>query len=119
CGGPPSRLRRISFFLSLSIPPRQVIHYSPPRRSSDLGPHGGARHPPPPRSATPARRRGGPGGGSWPTTPRLPPEAPPGAPPATLDRKSTRLNSSHVKISYAAFCLKKNTVNKNMKNHGL
>src|SRR5690606_39677387 len=24
-----------------------------------------------------------------------------------LDRKSTRLNSSHVKISYAAFCLKK------------
>src|SRR5690606_41422388 len=26
-----------------------------------------------------------------------------------LDRKSTRLNSSHVKISYAVFCLKKNT----------
>src|SRR5690606_39826934 len=25
------------------------------------------------------------------------------------DRKSTRLNSSHVKISYAAFCLKKKT----------
>src|SRR5690606_41807796 len=25
------------------------------------------------------------------------------------DRKSTRLNSSHVKISYAVFCLKKNT----------
>src|SRR5690606_40906554 len=24
------------------------------------------------------------------------------------DRKSTRLNSSHVKISYAVFCLKKN-----------
>src|SRR5690606_40788051 len=24
----------------------------------------------------------------------------------TLDRKSTRLNSSHVKISYAVFCLK-------------
>src|SRR5690606_39914174 len=38
------------------------------------------------------------------------------APPGTLpgrglrtkrDRKSTRLNSSHVKISYAVFCLKK------------
>src|SRR5690606_40277899 len=29
-----------------------------------------------------------------------------------LDRKSTRLNSSHVKISYAVFCLKKKT-NKN------
>src|SRR5690606_39725951 len=26
---------------------------------------------------------------------------------AALDRKSTRLNSSHVKISYAVFCLKK------------
>src|SRR5690606_39956760 len=26
---------------------------------------------------------------------------------ATVDRKSTRLNSSHVKISYAVFCLKK------------
>src|SRR5690606_41601044 len=28
-----------------------------------------------------------------------------------LDRKSTRLNSSHVKISYAGFCLK-NKINK-------
>src|SRR5690606_39349668 len=27
----------------------------------------------------------------------------------TQDRKSTRLNSSHVKISYAVFCLKKQT----------
>src|SRR5438874_7624237 len=26
-----------------------------------------------------------------------------------LDRKSTRLNSSHVEISYAVFCLKKKT----------
>src|SRR5690606_41049905 len=26
---------------------------------------------------------------------------------AVLDRKSTRLNSSHAKISYAAFCLRK------------
>src|SRR5207302_11144640 len=29
------------------------------------------------------------------------------APGETADRKSTRLNSSHVKISYAVFCLKK------------
>src|SRR5690606_40353198 len=29
----------------------------------------------------------------------------------TLDRKSTRLNSSHVKISYAVFCLKKKKPN--------
>src|SRR3989442_3318430 len=28
-----------------------------------------------------------------------------------LDRKSTRLNSSHVRISYAVFCLKKKTLN--------
>src|SRR3989442_14678297 len=27
---------------------------------------------------------------------------------ALIDRKSTRLNSSHVRISYAVFCLKKN-----------
>src|SRR5690606_16408662 len=32
--------------------------------------------------------------------------------PGTLDRKSTRLNSSHVKISYAVFCLKKKKHNK-------
>src|SRR5436309_6398026 len=31
----------------------------------------------------------------------------------TLDRKSTRLNSSHVKISYAVFCLKKKKKTKN------
>src|SRR5436309_6213880 len=31
---------------------------------------------------------------------------------ATADRKSTRLNSSHVKISYAVFCLKKKKKNK-------
>src|SRR5439155_24595595 len=29
--------------------------------------------------------------------------------PIALDRKSTRLNSSHVAISYAVFCLKKKT----------
>src|SRR2546430_12487964 len=28
----------------------------------------------------------------------------------TIDRKSTRLNSSHSQISYAVFCLKKKTV---------
>src|SRR5690606_41853500 len=32
---------------------------------------------------------------------------PPRRPPSAVDRKSTRLNSSHVKISYAVFCLKK------------
>src|SRR5690242_21530591 len=31
------------------------------------------------------------------------------------DRKSTRLNSSHMSISYAVFCLKKKTLEKNNK----
>src|SRR5690606_39405147 len=51
--------------------------------------------------------------------PSSPPSATSSRPPAPLsptgrlpprsDRKSTRLNSSHVKISYAVFCLKKPT----------
>src|ERR1022692_2640488 len=32
----------------------------------------------------------------------------------TLDRKSTRLNSSHLVISYAVFCLKKKKENKHV-----
>src|SRR5579871_3002728 len=38
----------------------------------------------------------------WPRSARSPSTWPPSA-----DRKSTRLNSSHVEISYAVFCLKK------------
>src|SRR5438067_13498998 len=35
-----------------------------------------------------------------------------------LDRKSTRLNSSHVSISYAVFCLKKkNNINSEFRNY--
>src|SRR5256885_6374582 len=33
--------------------------------------------------------------------------------PSNLDRKSTRLNSSHLVISYAVFCLKKKKNKKN------
>src|SRR5438045_8011056 len=33
----------------------------------------------------------------------------------TLDRKSTRLNSSHLGISYAVFCLKKKKIKKTNK----
>src|SRR5256885_8420178 len=36
-------------------------------------------------------------------------DAPDPAPVLALDRKSTRLNSSHLVISYAVFCLKKKT----------
>src|SRR5690606_39699320 len=69
------------------------------------------------RSATagPARHRAGPAAGISRTAPGAPcptpvgrRRLPPGPGPApTRDRKSTRLNSSHVKISYAVFCLKK------------
>src|SRR5256885_10657526 len=37
------------------------------------------------------------------------PRLSPAVGPAESDRKSTRLNSSHLVISYAVFCLKKNT----------
>src|SRR5690606_41653180 len=40
----------------------------------------------------------------------------PRAPTRSRDRKSTRLNSSHVKISYAVFCLKKKKNNNNETN---
>src|SRR5438874_4594706 len=33
-----------------------------------------------------------------------------GSSPNSIDRKSTRLNSSHVEISYAVFCLKKKKI---------
>src|SRR5690606_40357077 len=36
--------------------------------------------------------------------------APESRPNTAADRKSTRLNSSHVKISYAVFCLKKKRI---------
>src|SRR5690554_7364283 len=38
---------------------------------------------------------------------KAPATAPPEDTPQKTDRKSTRLNSSHVRISYAVFCLKK------------
>src|SRR5690349_22185351 len=39
----------------------------------------------------------------------VPVPPPTGDPGVLADRKSTRLNSSHVEISYAVFCLKKKT----------
>src|SRR5438067_7941063 len=45
-------------------------------------------------------------------TEEIPPTAQVESPPYRLaDRKSTRLNSSHVSISYAVFCLKKKNDN--------
>src|SRR2546421_8634858 len=41
----------------------------------------------------------------------------PDSPGRPLDRKSTRLNSSHDQISYAVFCLKKKNKTKHTKTH--
>src|SRR5690606_42104053 len=85
------------------------LHSFPTRRSSDLGRRRG-------QLLRAGRRRDGQALAE--REPCLPFAAPgPGpAPPGLFlrlllsgraDRKSTRLNSSHVKISYAVFCLKK------------
>src|SRR5438874_9106270 len=58
-----------------------------------------------PRTARPARAQGSPR--HRPAAPRRPRGDPPRRPGPPRDRKSTRLNSSHVEISYAVFCLKK------------
>src|SRR5690606_42026575 len=81
------------------------LHSFPTRRSSDLvrvvvrafrsRPRKGGG--PRPRPARGPRR----------PLPRPPRRCRPRRDPGGVDRKSTRLNSSHVKISYAVFCLKK------------
>src|SRR5690242_21184042 len=74
----------------LRRPPRSTLFpYTTLFRSPRRGPSETRRHTPrrgPPCPAGAARARG-----------RRPPQ----------DRKSTRLNSSHMSISYAVFCLKK------------
>src|SRR5690606_41702770 len=75
------------FFLMIRRPPRSTLFpYTTLFRS-----HGGARQLPFRHRQVPPRSRRG--------SARVGLEE--------LDRKSTRLNSSHVKISYAVFCLKK------------
>src|SRR5207302_9703684 len=95
---------QLLYYLLQSYVPPRVLHSFPTRRSSDLTPGGWAR--------LEACRRAG-----WDRQQRGVEAAPRG--PQTLphqDRKSTRLNSSHVKTSYAVFCLKKK---KTMHNTGL
>src|SRR5207302_9868523 len=76
-----------------------------PRGSDVAGPSERARHEGPgPRRC---RRTGRPTRGRASTAPGRSRRRTPAVPAAARDRKSTRLNSSHVKISYAVFCLKK------------
>src|SRR5690606_39712439 len=93
---PPSSTLLPYTTLFRSIFPRRVQRALRPRhRTGDEGLRTAERA---------ARRRRG-------RSPRLPraraPGVAPSVPESGLDRKSTRLNSSHVKISYAVFCLKK------------
>src|SRR5207302_4573986 len=89
------------------------LHSFPTRRSSDL-PHLRTH----PSGSSRARRRHA---SDSPRGPLLdqgsrsagPPRARLPGPVEVQDRKSTRLNSSHVKISYAVFCLKKKKITTN------
>src|SRR5690606_41400603 len=84
------------------------LHSFPTRRSSDLDDPSPEAHLPGAEGAGDRSFRQRHPGGREPDG--LEPRVPQGADVA--DRKSTRLNSSHVKISYAVFCLKKKTKTK-------
>src|SRR6266571_5952416 len=77
------------FFLMIRLPPRSTLFpYTTLFRSRPAGPRQHDRHVGPgadPRAGVPRSR----------------------ASSGPRDRKSTRLNSSHMSISYAVFCLKK------------
>src|SRR6266496_5309458 len=87
CGAAYVFSRLLFFFLMIRRPPRSTLFpstlFRPPQTHGPLDPDDL-------RGAAPADRRG----------------------PGQRDRKSTRLNSSHVEISYAVFCLKKKKKNK-------
>src|SRR5205807_10351417 len=88
------------FFIILPPPPSTLF---PSRRSSDLSPSAF------PRSAHAASFSVDfefPNRSCWWCSIRRRPKAKPPT-PQRIDRKSTRLNSSHLVISYAVFCLKK------------
>src|SRR5262245_64639389 len=84
------------------------LHSFPTRRSSDLIFGSNPRSPPPPSSSR--IRSHGTQIGLWNGKIQ---ETRSVRPRPLADRKSTRLNSSHLGISYAVFCLKK----KNTKRH--
>src|SRR5690606_40072593 len=106
--------------LSFVLPhrPHPVFHSFPTRRSSDLGDPDSVLHRLPVTALEELHFRARTLVGAAPSTPHPSGRVSerPWLHAATLeraafarrqDRKSTRLNSSHVKISYAIFCLKK------------
>src|SRR5690606_41858492 len=90
---PSVLLGRCDFFFESSGAPRH-LHSFPTRRSSDLVPFAHAQQLSPPGVFCGLLYQEGRGSAY-------------ALAESVLDRKSTRLNSSHVKISYAVFCLKK------------
>src|SRR5690606_39984073 len=100
---PPGSLTTISLSPTHDRPP-PTLHSPPTRRSSDLGPaRPGAEHVAIGEAAA--------GDESTEVVQAMAPGDEVGHVDVVgveaQDRKSTRLNSSHVKISYAVFCLKK------------
>src|SRR5439155_19280786 len=96
-----SLLLSLIYFFILRYPSRSTLFPYTTLFRSQTQSHSGSVSPrsasasppcPPPPSQSPGKKSPNPGP---PTPPRFP------------DRKSTRLNSSHVAISYAVFCLKK------------
>src|SRR5690606_41404894 len=91
---PPTEIYTLSLHDALPISPAGQRLWS----AAAHGP-AGLRRRPAPGAAAAGRGRAGISATAGPLAPQ------PG------DRKSTRLNSSHVKISYAVFCLKKKKIN--------
>src|SRR5690606_41629491 len=96
----PRRLRNVSRKVVTRSRVDRALHSFPTRRSSDLVP---------PAALTSATT-------SWKTTsingsnPAVGSSSRKTSTSEARDRKSTRLNSSHVKISYAVFCVKKKKI---------
>src|SRR2546422_7871774 len=94
------------FFLMIRRPPRSTLFPYTTLFRSPVEPHGavlrvlGSQEVHGQRAHGPLGHEGGPTLDDHPGEPR---------PVLVVDRKSTRLNSSHGYISYAVFCLKKKT----------
>src|SRR5204863_9194141 len=97
-----SPLLPILFFFFQSSGDHRDLHSFPTRRSSDLDGEIG-RSAPRPSSSLGCRQLGD----QVSHLPMVPREGGVLHVDPPVDRKSTRLNSSHVEISYAVFCLKK------------
>src|SRR5436853_5994279 len=93
-------MRLSSFILMIRRPPRSTLFpYTTLFRSMALNPLAGTT----PKLPTVPQNVTATGAHTWVPSPNTNPDLP----VFTSDRKSTRLNSSHLGISYAVFCLKK------------